>query len=83
MSELRNAVLDVYAYLKELIDNGTVVDAFVTGARMTEDGLPEIDVDFRCHAAVREVNIEVNVGLMNERMETENRIKSAFHCPLI
>lgn len=60
---LRDHVLNVYAELKRRIDNGELIDAFVTDARVDEKGEIFINFDLVKPAQIIEINVSVELKL--------------------
>jgi hypothetical protein len=56
---LRDAVLDVYDGLKQRIDSGELVDAWVTDAYIGPDGGYVINTHEMRRPVIREINIDV------------------------
>jgi hypothetical protein len=63
MMGLRDSVLGVYAWLKREIDDGFIVDAFVTDAYTDDKGNHHITTKVSMPAAIREINISVDLTL--------------------
>ncbi|MGZ8220028.1 MAG: hypothetical protein ACXWT0_00120 [Methylobacter sp.] len=59
MKTLRDVVLDIYADLKQQIDNGELSDAFVNDAYLLSDGTPRVIVTRFCTPAIREIKIDI------------------------